>query len=331
MNGLKDESASKGLCCLLVTDAQHDFCEGALPAPGGLPVVQRIAETLRRLKPRSSRPVQKPSDPDSEACNSGSAKNADCCREITSDEIIERISSPSGAAEGSKQQTDPESWCDVVVYSLDWHPPDHVSFLSSHSAKCVHSVCVCGDASLSPAAQQAASAVVDEAVSSLGLEKNWTVVVPPSTCSEKAAPAVVCLWPPHCVQNTPGSKLHREIEVHRGDFAVFKGGNSSTECFSACGTANMPTGLVPLLKSMGVATIAVCGFCLDFCVSETAMGLRAAGFADVVVLTDLTAAIHRDKERETMDHLVSQGIRCLTLIEFTKERRALSTEPTVDA
>lgn len=323
MDDFQDANNAKGLCCLLVTDAQHDFCEGALPAPGGLPVVQRIGETLRHLKRRSLPPVQTSSDPNAESCSSGCLRNVDCCRQITSEEMIQTISSSSGPTKKSKQNGDLESWCDMVVFSLDWHPPDHVSFLSSHSPKCVHGICACGNVSLSAAAQQAANAAVDEAKASLGLDKDWTVVLPPSSSSESATPAVVCLWPTHCVQNTPGSKLHSAIEVNMGDFAVFKGGNSCTECFSACGTANMPTGLVQMLRSVGVETVAVCGFCLDFCVAESAIGLRAAGFTDVVVLTDLTAAILKEKERETIEHLKSQGIRCLTVTEFIKGRGVL--------
>ena len=90
----------------------------------------------------------------------------------------------------------------------------------------------------------------------------------------------------------------------------------------------MPTGLVQLLRSVGAETVAVCGFCLDFCVAESAIGLRAAGIPDVVVLTDLTAAILRDKEPETIDYLQSQGIRCLTLAEFIKSRGPLGTRET---
>ena len=90
----------------------------------------------------------------------------------------------------------------------------------------------------------------------------------------------------------------------------------------------MPTGLVQLLRSVGEETVAVCGFCLDFCVAESAIGLRAAGIPDVVVLTDLTAAILRDKEPETIDYLQSQGIRCLTLAEFIRSRGPLGTRET---
>lgn len=230
MNGFQDASVANGRCCLLVTDAQHDFCEGALPAPGGLPVVQRIGETLQHLKRCSILSAKtSASDPDAQPCGSGSARNVDSCREVTSEEMIRSISSePTG---GSEQHGELETWCDMVVFSLDWHPPDHVSFLSSHSEKCVHGVCVCGNATLSASVQQAASAAVDEATASLGLDKDWTVVVP-SPCSENAEPSVVRLWPPHCVQNTPGSKLHSAIKVHIGDFAVFKGGNSSVRLLS---------------------------------------------------------------------------------------------------
>lgn len=77
---------------------------------------------------------------------------------------------------------------------------------------------------------------------------------------------------------------------------------------------------MPLLRAKGVDTVAVCGFCLDFCVAFSAVDLRAAGFRDVVVLTDLTAAINESKQQETLEYLQAHRVRCLTREEFIKER-----------
>ncbi|KAL8455973.1 hypothetical protein Emag_000216 [Eimeria magna] len=100
-----------------------------------------------------------------------------------------------------------------------------------------------------------------------------------------------------------GAKLHPAVEPQVGDFVVRKATLSSEECFSACGTTRQPTGLIPLLQAKGVETVAICGFCLDYCVAATAVPLRAAGIPDVVVLTDFTAAIHQEKQQQTVLYL----------------------------
>ncbi|CDJ70235.1 pyrazinamidase/nicotinamidase, putative [Eimeria necatrix] len=318
--------AGKGVCCLLVTDAQNDFCEGALAAPAGLAVVRRIGEALRHARKQGQKTVGRYSSGEGSACESGCITEVDCCKEITSKQMLQAITSASTDANGTRQEDISRNLWDIVIFSLDWHPSNHVSFLSSHSKECIRSICACGNASLPhAAAQQAAGAAVKKAMTSLDPDANWTVVS--SASSSEASAATICrLWPTHCVQGTHGSKLHGAVHADLGDFVVFKGSDTSAECFSACGAESAPTGLVPLLRSKAVETVAVCGFCLEFCVAETAVSLRAAGFPNVVVLTDLTAAIFEEKQRETLEYLNSQGVRCLTLETFATERTLFSID-----
>lgn len=314
----------KDVCCLLVTDAQHDFCEGSLAAPRGVQVAERLGKTLdqlRRHDPRSYRGSEHAVG--TEECAGDCGATHGSCEELASRAAVENISRVSGDPESSGHGDLRDPWCDMVVFSLDWHPSDHVSFVTSHATDCMHSICSCAGTSLSPAAREAACAEVEEAMACLGTDKHWTVV-PNSSGSEAPGASLVRLWPPHCVQNTPGANLYRSITPRIGDFVVRKGISSAAECFSACGNADEQTGLVPLLRSKGVKTVAVCGFCLDFCVAVSAVGLRAAGFRDVVVLTDLTAAVNESKQQEAIDYLLAHRVRCLTLEEFIEERSKVS-------
>ncbi|OEH77955.1 putative pyrazinamidase/nicotinamidase [Cyclospora cayetanensis] len=245
------------------------------------------------------------------------------CEELTLSSDFGTISLMSEGSGGHDQRDSTYSWCDLVVFSLDWHPPDHVSFLSSHSADCMHSICTCASTGINSSARPAANAALKEANRSLGLDKAWTVVRS-SPGAGNADAATVRLWPAHCVQGTPGAKLHRAVQPQVGDLVVFKGSLSSAECFSACGNEDDPTGLVQVLRSRGVSTVAVCGFCLDFCVAESAIALRAAGFPNVVVLTDLTVAINEAKQHDSLQYLEAQQVRCLSLAEFIEERSRLA-------
>ncbi|KAL8446062.1 hypothetical protein Emed_005241 [Eimeria media] len=305
-SSLSPRRRKRGRVCLLVVDAQYDFCQGALAAPQGVRIAERIGlmlEQVRRVNDRRS-----PRSSRTNACMQRNGVNAASCEELATEAAVEDISLKQETPGSSSRETEEEGgggggWCDLVVFSLDWHPANHVSFEASHQAACMHRVCCCGgDGALSSAAQGVATAAVEEATSSLGLDRKWTVVV---NQQEAAAPhaEVVCLWPIHCVQGSKGAKLHPAVEPQIGDYVVRKATLSSEECFSACGTSGQPTGLVSLLRSKGVETVAICGFCLDYCVAATAVPLRAAGIPDVVVLTDFTAAIHQEKQQQTVLYL----------------------------
>lgn len=293
---------------------------------------------------------------------------------------------------------------------MDFHPADHVSFVTSHTPQCIHNVCSCSSYSnknninniiISSGSSsrrrcsdmQAAAAAAEEAASVLGLDKCWTVVpyaaaaatqegvaaagkeggaaaAPPREGAAAASPtregaaaaaapeegaaaaaapeeeaaaaapegaagaataaparaaaaaaSVVRLFPPHCVQGTKGARLHKAIKTRVGDLVIRKGILPHAECFSACGNDEEPTGLINLLKKKGIEVIAVCGFCLEFCVAESAVVLSAAGcFRRVVVLTDMTAAINENKKEETISYLRSNNIICCTFEEFIKNK-----------
>lgn len=92
---------------------------------------------------------------------------------------------------------------DKIVYSMDWHPQDHVSFVTN-----VHMYRL-----------DATSPAPDLFV----------------TVTLEHAPFKQVLYPPHCVQGTPGAELHPSLHVISGEKAIFikKGVESTVEQYSA--------------------------------------------------------------------------------------------------
>lgn len=86
---------------------------------------------------------------------------------------------------------------DVVVLSLDWHPPDHCSFAENAA---LHG----GEAGAGPGA---------------------TITLRNGTQQQ--------LWPRHCVQHTAGAQLHPELLTEASDHLVFKGTHPGTDSYSA--------------------------------------------------------------------------------------------------
>jgi nicotinamidase/pyrazinamidase len=88
-------------------------------------------------------------------------------------------------------------------------------------------------------------------------------------------------WPVHCIQNTEGAQLHRALEEASIDVVLDKGQSSDTDGYSGFDG----TGLASLLRDRGIDRVHVAGLALDYCVKQTALDARRAGF-DVVVHAD---------------------------------------------
>jgi len=133
---------------------------------------------------------------------------------------------------------------DIICYSLDWHPQDHISFvenvgmrpLDPSSSKTVASQCTVGD----------------------------TVVFtgPPKTEQK--------LWPGHCVQESWGSNFHKDLIIHPQGEIIHKGDNPNIDSYSAFFDNKKlgKTRLDDVLKAAGVTDCYVCGIATDVCVGN---------------------------------------------------------------
>jgi nicotinamidase/pyrazinamidase len=100
------------------------------------------------------------------------------------------------------------------------------------------------------------------------------------------------LWPPHCVQGTPGAALHPGLDIPHAQLVIRKGHHRDIDSYSAFLEADRrtSTGLAGYLRERKIAKLFVCGLATDFCVASTALDARAAGF-EVSVVEDACRAI----------------------------------------
>jgi len=83
------------------------------------------------------------------------------------------------------------------------------------------------------------------------------------------------LWPPHCVQGSPGAKFYPELLVPRDARVISKGDRPSTEAYSGF----QGTDLEAQLKELRVNELFIGGLATDYCVRETALDALRAGFS----------------------------------------------------
>ncbi|CAK1594191.1 unnamed protein product [Parnassius mnemosyne] len=147
---------------------------------------------------------------------------------------------------------------DCVFYSLDWHPPDHVSFIDNVHLRELH---------------------VSSPVSADKAQAYDTVVFagPP--------PMRQRLWPRHCVQDTWGAELSNDLKVVDGAVKVYKGTNSEVDSYSVFWDNKKltDTNLSLQLRNRGATDIYICGLAYDVCVGATIADALAIGYRAVLI------------------------------------------------
>jgi nicotinamidase/pyrazinamidase len=141
---------------------------------------------------------------------------------------------------------------DLVIFTKDWHPARHNGFASVYKDKKPFDI-------------------IDRGY-------YWS-----------GSPHIDTLWPDHCVQNTPGADIHKDIKFEncKGEFYIFKKGeDAGNDGYSAFETKE----LAPFLDGKGATELFICGVALDYCVKNTALDAAIEGF-DVVVIEDACKSI----------------------------------------
>jgi nicotinamidase/pyrazinamidase len=103
-------------------------------------------------------------------------------------------------------------------------------------------------------------------------------------------------WPVHCVADTDGAQLDARIAAI-AEVVVDKPTNDAT----------VRTNLVDLLRERGVQRVWVGGLALEYCVLETALGLRQSGF-DVTVVEAATGRITDEGAGKAKGDLQAAGV-----------------------
>lgn len=97
-------------------------------------------------------------------------------------------------------------------------------------------------------------------------------------------------WPSHCVQGTEGATFHPELELPPNPQVISKGTNPKIEAYSGF----QGTDLDWRLRTYEVNRLFVGGLATDYCVKQTSIDARRAGF-EVYVLKDCARAVEANK------------------------------------
>ncbi|GAB6021649.1 hypothetical protein CHUAL_004233 [Chamberlinius hualienensis] len=166
----------------------------------------------------------------------------------------------------------------VVIYSLDWHPPNHVSFYENVKNRKIH----------------ASSKVTADAAK---IFDTITVEGPPVTDQR--------LWPAHCIQESWGAELHPDLKYVNEAIIIKKGSHPDIDSYSAFWDNNRQstTTLRQELEAKNVTNVYVCGLAYDICVGATASDALDIGFRTVVV-DDACRGVDLDDIQKVKNQLI---------------------------
>jgi nicotinamidase/pyrazinamidase len=126
------------------------------------------------------------------------------------------------------------------------------------------------------------------------------------------------LWPPHCVQQTPGAEILLDRELFKA--VVKKGMDSQFDSYSGFqDDGGKKTEMDKILKKDKIKKIVIYGIATDYCVRATALDAIAAGY-QVIVIKNLSRGVAPDTSRTALDEMRGKGVVILDDLYLEKIR-----------
>jgi nicotinamidase/pyrazinamidase len=115
------------------------------------------------------------------------------------------------------------------------------------------------------------------------------------------------LWPPHCVQGTPGAEILVPSDLITG--VVSTGDRTEFESYSGFrDDGGRDTGLKGLLEEYGARSLIIYGLATDYCVCATVLHALEESF-DVRLLLSLSRGITPEGTRTAIEGMKAAGAR----------------------
>jgi len=124
------------------------------------------------------------------------------------------------------------------------------------------------------------------------------------------------LWPPHCVQKTPGAEILLDKKLLTA--VVKKGMDSQYDSYSGLqDDGGKKTDMDKLLKKEKINKVVVYGIATDYCVRATALDAVAAGYK-VIMIKNLSRGVAPDTSQKAIDEMKAKGIIILDDLDLEK-------------
>ncbi|WP_320043341.1 bifunctional nicotinamidase/pyrazinamidase [uncultured Desulfobacter sp.] len=114
------------------------------------------------------------------------------------------------------------------------------------------------------------------------------------------------LWPPHCVQESPGARILMDESLFTA--IVKKGMDPAFDSYSGFfDDGKKTTGLAYILKNAGIKKLIIYGLATDYCVKATAIDAKMLGF-EVTLLQDLCRGVAPETTAAALEEMKAAEI-----------------------
>lgn len=143
----------------------------------------------------------------------------------------------------------------------------------------------------------------------------------PLTPVEGNYPNVDIYWPSHAIVGTKGFDFIDGLDAKAYDFQVYKGIEPDKHPYGACWhdlNNTLSTGVIEFLQSKNITTVICGGLATDYCVKNTVLQLKAAGF-DVILNKAACRGIAEATILEALQEMQAAGIIIIESSDNLKE------------
>ncbi len=124
------------------------------------------------------------------------------------------------------------------------------------------------------------------------------------------------LWPPHCVQNTPGAEILLDKKLFKA--VVKKGMDPQYDSYSGFqDDGGKKTEMDKILKKDKIKKVVVYGIATDYCVRATALDAVVAGYK-VIMIKNLSRGVAPDTSQKAIDEMKAKGVVVLDDLDIEK-------------
>ncbi len=124
------------------------------------------------------------------------------------------------------------------------------------------------------------------------------------------------LWPPHCVQKTPGAEILLDKKLFKA--VVKKGMDPQYDSYSGFqDDGGKKTEMDKILKKDKIKKVVVYGIATDYCVRATALDAVSAGYK-VIMIKNLSRGVAPDTSQKAIDEMKAKGVVILDDLDLEK-------------
>jgi len=116
------------------------------------------------------------------------------------------------------------------------------------------------------------------------------------------------MWPVHCVQNTAGAEINKDLQLKGNEIFIKKGTDPDHDSYSAFGCEEERTSLAEQLREKGIEKLYVCGLALDYCVGNSCIDSAKNGITTYLIM-DATKGIKQESVDAMNSKLVNWRVQ----------------------